>query len=130
MGNLATYMGAKKKSAKKARVWEDEGGREGCDSWSAGVAMGGADSDDEMGMGVDDEYGLGWNDEVAPSRRKADREAKASRARAGVGVATVATTGGSLCHAESHRSLIDGHLDSSASSYRLRGRVGRTCEHT
>ena len=24
----------------------------GCDSWSAGVAMGLADSDDEMGMGV------------------------------------------------------------------------------
>ena len=36
--------------------------------------MGGADSDDEMGMGVDGEYGLGWNDEVAPSRRKTDRE--------------------------------------------------------
>ena len=79
-----------------------EGGREGCDSWSAGVAMGGADSDDEMGMGVDDEYGLGWNDEVAPSRRKADREAKASRARGGAGSATArATTGRSLCHAES-----------------------------
>ena len=55
----------------------------GCDSWSAGVAMGGAHieahSDDEMGMGLDDEYGLGWNDEVAPSRRKADRETKASQ---------------------------------------------------
>ena len=71
------------------------------DSWSAGVAMGGADGDDEMGMGVDDEYGLGWNDEVAPSRRKADREAKASRARVGAGAATVATTRRSLCHAES-----------------------------
>ena len=74
----------------------------GCDSWSAGVAMGGAHieahSDDEMGMGLDDEYGLGWNDEVAPSRRKADHEAKASQARAGV--ATVATIGRSLCHAE------------------------------
>ena len=56
----------------------------GCDSWSAGVAMGRADSDDEMGMGMDGEYGLGWNGE--------DREAKASRARAGMGVATVATT--------------------------------------
>ena len=68
----------------------------GCDSWSAGVAMGGADEDD--GMGVNDEYGL---DEVAPSRRKAYREAKASLARAGAGAATVATTGRSPCHAES-----------------------------
>ena len=42
------------------------GGPCGCDSWSAGVAMGGADSDDEMGMGLGDEYGLGWNDEVTP----------------------------------------------------------------
>ena len=33
-----------KKIAKEARVWEDEGGREGCDSWSDGVAMGGADT--------------------------------------------------------------------------------------
>ena len=33
-----------KKIAKEARVWEDEGGREGCDSWSNGVAMGGADT--------------------------------------------------------------------------------------
>ena len=67
--------------------------------------MGGADSDDEMGMGVDDEYGLGWNDEVALSRRKTDREAKASRAPARVGVATVATTGRSLCHAESQSGI-------------------------
>ena len=75
----------------------------GCDSWSAGVAMGEADGDDGMSveMGVDDEYGLGWNDQVAPSRRKAYREAKASRARAGAGAVTVATTGRSLCHAES-----------------------------
>ena len=78
-----------------------EGGHVGCDSWSVGFAMGGADIDDEMGVGLDDEYGLGWNDEVAPSRRKADREAKASRARVGAGAATVATTRRSLCHAES-----------------------------
>ena len=44
---------------KKARVGRgDQGGRVGCDRWSAGVTMGGADSDDEMGMGLDDEYDL------------------------------------------------------------------------
>ena len=74
----------------------------GCDRCSAGVAMGGADGAD--GMGVGDEYGLGRDDQVAPSRRKAHREAKASRApraRAGGSAATVATIGRSLCHAES-----------------------------
>ena len=71
----------------------------GCGSSSAGVAMGGADGGD--GMGVDDEYGLSWNNQVAPSRRKEHCEAKASRARARVGAATVATTGRSLCRAES-----------------------------
>ena len=39
---------------KKARVGRgDQGGRVGCDRWSAGVTMGGADSDDEMEMGLD-----------------------------------------------------------------------------
>ena len=65
--------------------------------------MGGADSGDEMGMGLDDEYDLGWNDQVAPNRRKAYNEAKASRARARAGAATVGLnlTRSSLCHAES-----------------------------
>ena len=68
---------------------------------SAGVAMGGADSGDEMGMGLDDEYDLGWNDQVAPNRRKAYNEAKASRARARAGATTVGLTRSSLCRAES-----------------------------
>ena len=98
---------------KKARVGRgDQGGRVGCDRWSAGVTMGGADSDDEMGMGLDDEYGLGWNGEVAPSRRKTDREAKASRARAGVGVATVATyvTASTMLLVMQHEQRGDPHL--------------------
>ena len=59
-----------------------------------------------------DENGLGWNNEVAPSRRKTDREAKASRARAGVGVATVATyvTASTMLLVMQHEQRGDPHL--------------------
>ena len=54
-----------------------------------------------MGVGLDDEYDLGWDDQVAPNRRNAYNEAKASQARARAGAATVGLTRSSLCHAES-----------------------------